>query len=99
MEKSLFKQYAALQSKIAALEEEKGMLKEEIVAGLKKESMDKVETNFGKFTIGRSTSWKYSEAVEKIAEKLKLTKVKEEQKGIAQPSVSEYLVFTAPKND
>lgn len=98
MEPKLLKQYQALREKREGIEAEEALLKAEIVASLKKAGIEKTETNWGTFTIASRTSYKYSEKVKALEEKVKLAKVKEEQKGTATPSVTEYMVYTAVTN-
>lgn len=97
MNKSLFAQYAALNESLKKLEEERDILKAQIVSALTEDNVEKAETDYGTFTRAHRTSWKYTERVDSLAEKLKLAKIKEEQNGKAKPKVSEYLVFTAIK--
>ena len=61
--------------------------------GKEKETLDGV----GTFTIARRTSYKYTEAVDKLNETLKLKKVEEEEKGIAEAQITEYILFKEVK--
>lgn len=98
MEKTtLYRQYAALMEQMKLLEEEKETLKASIISELVKEGTDKVETDWGKFTIAGRTSWKYSDKVTALSERLKLAKIREEEKGIATSTETKYLVYTLNK--
>ena len=97
MNTALLKEYALNEEKLKSLEAKKEELREQIVNEMKVKKVDKVESDLGLFTIGRRLSWKFTEAVKKIEEKLKIAKAKEQEKGIATSSVTEYLVFTKPK--
>lgn len=97
MDSNLLAEYRALRQKREDLEFQEGVLKEQIVAALHKEGTTKVENDNGTFTIASRTSYKYSDKVKALEEKVKLAKVKEEQKGTATPSVTTFLVYTAPK--
>ena len=94
MDTALLKQYAQLNKKIERLEEEKGLLRNSILAELNLNKIEKAETNYGIFTIGHRRSYTYTEVVKKLEEKLKITKVKEEQSGLAKEKVTDYLVYT-----
>lgn len=94
MDTKILKEYAKLDAEYKALDERRTALRQEVVAAMKKSKIEKSETAFGTFTVGRRTVWKYSEVIEKMLEKVKIAKTKEEQKGIADSSVTEYLVFT-----
>lgn len=97
MLKELLKAYADIDLEFKLLEEKKAEAREKILVELKKNELEKVETDFGRFTVAHKTTWKYTDAVAKIADKLKIAKAKEEQKGLAKPVVSEYLLFTKPE--
>lgn len=98
MEKTtLYRQYAALMEQMKLLEDEKETLKTEIISQLGKEGTDKVETDWGKFTIAGRKSWKYSDKVLALSERVKLAKIREEEKGIATSTETKYLVYTLNK--
>ena len=65
-------------------------LKPQIVEEMRKVDVDKVETEFGNFSVGQMARWKYSKAVEDLQEKEKAT-------GVASQTVSTVLRFTKPK--
>ena len=94
---SLYKKYASLNEKLVALEEEKQSLRAEILAELKKSGIDKDETAYGTFSVMRMPRWTYSEAVTKLEEKLKITQIKEQQKGLAKAKYTEGIRYTAVK--
>ena len=93
----LFADYAKLDAESRAMEVRKVLLKLEILAKMHQEKMEKAETLYGKFTIGSRLVWTYSAKINKLTESLKMAKIKEEQKGTAKHTTSEFLVFTAPK--
>lgn len=92
---NILDQYAEIKLNIAALEQEAKQLLPAVQALVEKEG--KQETSFGKFSLSTRTLWKYSEKVNKIAEKLKLEKIREEEKGIATPTLTSIVTFTAHK--
>ena len=94
---TLFSDYAKLDAESKAIEAKKVLLKTELLAKMHQEKMEKAETLYGKFTIGSRLSWIYSPKIDKLTESLKMAKIKEEQKGTAKHTTSEFLVFTAPK--
>lgn len=95
---STFKKYAEVMNRIKGLETMRDQLKEEIITGLHKQKLQKVESDYGKFTISARRSYAYTEAVKKLEEKVKLAKVKEEEQGVAQEKVTEYLTYTPVKD-
>lgn len=97
MNKTLSKKYAKLSAQIKALEAEQKLLKLTIMESMEQEGLEKVLTDIGSFTRAHKTSWKYSDAVAKMNEKLKMAQLKEQQKGVAKKSETEYLLFTAKK--
>ena len=97
MNDALFEKYSNLDFEIKQLEEQKTMLRSEILDELKQNDVVKQETKYGVFTTASRKSYEYTETVKKLEEKVKLQKVKEEQKGSAKLKLTEYLVFNAPK--
>lgn len=97
MNKASLKAFAKLQGQIKELEGKRDQMKVEIVEALTKEGVTKEVTNWGTFTRALRTSYKYSEKIDALVEKVKLAKISEEEKGIAQAISTEYLVFTSPK--
>ena len=97
MSTDIYAQLATIQAQRKVLEAQEAQLKVAIVTELVDQGVSKVENSYGKFTVSHRKSYTYSEAVEKLAERLKLAKVKEEQKGIAKASDTTYLTFTPNK--
>ena len=97
MQTNLYAEYAALKADKIVLETSMDAIKEQIIADLNTRKVEKEVTVYGTFTRSNRTTYKYSDKVTALAEKLKIAKIKEEEKGIAKPSVTEYLVFTSPK--
>jgi hypothetical protein len=89
----LLRKYVMLELSFKALEEQKKALREEIVEDFKKKGLEKVNSEFGSFTICNKTSWKYSESIKSLENKVKIAKDKEQKKGIAKVTISEYLLF------
>lgn len=93
MQKELLGSYAILREKMKLLEREEGELRIKILENLKENNLEKVDSGFGSFTIAKRLSWKYSEKVKALEEKIKISKDKEQKKGIAESSETEYLLF------
>lgn len=98
MDTALFKQYAALETKLKELESRKSELKEKILASLEADKLTKAESVFGTFTRATRTSYTYSDKVKALEEKANLAKLQEQQKGIAKAKYTQYLVVTLPKD-
>ena len=97
MNKELYKKYVDLRFQLRDLEEKEKSLKEEILADLQNNKVDKVETDFGAFTVCKKLSWSYSPAIKSKEEGLKIAKLKEQERGIAESSETNYLMFKEKK--
>lgn len=93
MEQTKYKQYADIKLQIRFLEERAEELNKEIVADMQDNKVEKVETEFGKFTICTKKTWKFSPKVKSLEEKVKLAKIDEQERGIAKAEESNYLLF------
>lgn len=93
MQKELLKEYAFVRINLRALEAEEELLREKILDSLLKEQLDKVESVYGDFTVAKKVAWEYTDKVKKIEERLKITKAKEQDRGIAKSKVINYLLF------
>lgn len=98
MNKKTLQDFIKVESKLKELQEQRDTLRAEIVKDMKKEKMDKAETDFGIFTVAKRVNWEYSPKVGELKEKVKLQEVKEQNQGIAEKSETEYLRFTNNKN-
>ena len=90
--KELLQEYAELKAVEKSNTERLEFLKPLIVEEMRKIDADKVETEFGKFTVGSRATWQYSPAVEKVKEE-------EKANGKAKQVVSTVLTFTGIKGD
>lgn len=97
MDKKQLQAYAKVQAQIKELEGKRDGMKIAILEAFEKDGIEKQETTFGTFTRAQKVTYKYSEKVEALVEKVKLTKVREEEKGIATAATSNCLVFTNKK--
>lgn len=86
-------QYIKLEIEYKELEARKQALRLEILNEMNKEKMQKVDTDFGSFTVCTKKSWKYTPAVSALEEKLKIARIKEQDRGVAKAVESEYLLF------
>lgn len=97
MQNKLLVEYAVLDKHFKELEKERDILRDAIVESLKKDNLDKVESSYGDFTIAKKTSWSYTAKVKAMEDKVKIAKDKEQKKGLAKASVTEYLLFKENK--
>ena len=93
MDKALYKKYATVKDKMKELEIEIDEVKEAILKDMKKNKMVKQQMDFGIFTVCNKSSWTYSEELKKKEEKIKIAKFKEQEQGIAEEKVTNYLLF------
>lgn len=99
MNKQLLQQYLQVKLELKRLEAEEGELKAKILDNFRKNQIDKLATDFGSFTVAKKTLWVYTEAVKKLADRLKLTQIREQEKGLATAKEQEYLVFREKQHD
>jgi len=97
--KTLYAQLADVQAQRKALEEKESGIKTLILEEMVQEGVYTLTNECGKFTVSSRLSYTYTEAVTKLAEKLKIAKIKEEEKGVAKAKTTTYLTFTSPKID
>lgn len=97
MSNEIFGEYVKIQKKIDELDAIKVALREKILKEVSKNPEKKEVTEWGNFTVAATTKWEYSEAVKKLEDKVKISKEKEQKKGIAKASVSESLRFIPKK--
>lgn len=86
------KRYAELKAQQKSIEEEIDALGPEIKDHLVVQGIDKLPTSLGIFSIASKSTWKYTEAVEKL-------QAEEKAKGIARQVVTNYLRFSIKKDD
>lgn len=97
MQNKLLVEYAVLDKHFKELEIERELLREAIIEDLKKNHLDKIESSYGNFTIGRKKNWIYTIKVKALEDKVKIAKDKEQKKGLAEATITEYLVFKENK--
>jgi hypothetical protein len=93
--KDALQQYAELKIQIAHLEKQAEALKPKVLTVVEKSGGE--DTPLGRFTLSSRKTWKYSEKVTKLVEKVKVAQVEEQEKGIAECTISNSLVFNAAK--
>lgn len=93
MNKELYKKYADIKARIAALEEERRMIEIEVLDAIDEDNGGRpVETPFGKFFAMGRTTYEYSEAVKREQARVLEMKHKEEDEGVATvKSMSRYV--------
>lgn len=97
MDKALFQEYADIKNQIAQLQKEADEIAQEVTLEMNNNELDKVESDFGTFYFTTRKIWKYSEAIDDLAENLKATKKDEEETGRATFEESKSLSFRAAK--
>ncbi len=95
----LLKQYARLEAEYRQLENERAILRSQIVLKFNTEGIDKQNTDYGHFSIGHRLSYEFTESVKKLEDKVKIAKDKEIKKGVAKAKVTDYLIFKTPQNE
>lgn len=95
MDYAILRKHSSLTSKMEAMKVEHEASRQLVMAELKQDNLKSEENEYGKFTVAARTSYKYTEAVDKLSDKVKVAKAKEEQSGAAKSNVTEYLVYKA----
>lgn len=94
MNQQLLSEYVELEEEFKLLETKKTEVRLAILTDLKNNNLDKVKSEaFGSFTIAHKTAWKYTPAVTKLEDKVKIAKDKEQKKGLARATTTEYLLY------
>jgi len=100
MKNDLLEKYYSVDKIYQNIMVEREMLREKIIEDFKKKGVKTLESpDIGRFTVAEKRIWKYTSAIEKKIETLKVAKAKEEQSGKAKAVISEYLVFKPTQND
>jgi len=92
----LVKQLSEVAQERKELEVKEKALKEALIEELHETGKDFADTEYGKATIARRSYYKYSEVIDKLEAEVKIKKVEEVEKGIAEESVTEYILFKEP---
>jgi len=92
------KAYISVTNEIKTLEQTKDALKMDILLDFKKDGIEKIETDDGFITRVGTRRWKYSLKVIALEERVKIAKVREEEKGVATATVSESIRYTQVKD-
>lgn len=90
---NIYRDYAEAKQAIKDLETKADFLKKAIMHDLEERGVKNEKKDFGSFSLVSKKSWKYTPAVEKLNEDLKILQLEEQEKGIAKESVSHYLMF------
>ena len=90
-----YEQYATLDAQIRELTAKKDQVKLEIISEMNDKGENKVESDFGKFTITKLKKWIYPEKVLDLEEKFKSAKAKAESTGEATYEEQDSLRFTS----
>ena len=97
MNETTYKEYADLTKEIEILTARRDLIRESLLSDLKKSSLLKITNAIGSFTIVVKKTFSktsYSKKLQKQLEDLELKKSDEQEKGIAKPTISEYIKFT-----
>lgn len=95
MNPELLKKYADLKVQIKALELEVDAIQPEIMAGIEAQGADEVQTDFGKFIIGKRRTYTYPAHLVTAEAAIKESKKEAEATGAATYVEKPYLLFKA----
>lgn len=95
--KEQYQRYAELEAQIKLLEEEKNTIKSKIMGSMIENSQEKLETEFGKFTITKLKKWEYPVSVVNKEVDYKTAKSNAELDGTATYTENASIRFTPVK--
>lgn len=83
-----------------ALEDEIALVKEKLINKFKANNLTSLKSDNANFTLAQRRTYTYSDAVKRLEEDVKLLKVEEEETGVADVRVTEFLAvkLTEPVN-
>ena len=93
----LFAQYSAIKNNIATLEREKTQVGSILLEYMKQNEMMEEDNDFGKFVVGNTKSWEYSDEFYKQDATLKDLRDKEQADGTAKFITTPFLRYSAKK--
>ena len=88
-----FNKYAELTYQILILEDQKKFLAEQLLKEMQENAIDKFSTEKGTFSRMSRASYKYSDEITALANRLKDHKKLEEKVGIAKQTITESIRF------
>lgn len=94
---SIFDEYADLEAQIKALESKKEQLRPFIIKSMIEQGLEKIDTAFGKFSMGKRKVWSYPATVKNLEDEYKAAKALAESTGEATYEEVDQLRFTAGK--
>ncbi|MGV8131604.1 MAG: hypothetical protein ACP5N7_05900 [Candidatus Pacearchaeota archaeon] len=95
----MYKEYADIKLQMKYLESKADELKVKMIQELRTIDGEKVENEYGKFSIGRRNNWTYSTKLEAKKQDIKVMEIEEQEKGVAKLKVTEFVTFKEIKND
>jgi len=97
MQEKLYEDYAVLDAKIKALNNQKDELKAQILEDMIANEQKNVDTAVGKFAIASIKTWTYTDKVSELEERFKAQKAKEQSTGDATCEEKPSLRFSQVK--
>lgn len=85
------KELAQLSAEAAVLEAKIKEIKLKLIDEFKANKISNYKTDYGSFSLGQRRSYSYTDAVKKLEEEVKLKKVDEEERGLAEVKISEFI--------
>ncbi len=93
----VYKRYADLRRELEIIQEIEESLRATILADLKTRGVEKEQRDASTFAVVKRSSWEYTERVDKLEDKVKIAKVREQERGEATETISESLRYTTKK--
>ena len=85
------KELASLTAEQKAIEAKIVDIKLKLIDEMKASDLSSYKADYGTFTMGQRKTYVYTDAVKTLEDQVKLKKVEEEERGLAQVKVSEFI--------
>lgn len=89
-----FARLSELKKQKDSIDEEYDALRAQVAEEIAGYYTGPIQNEFGKFVLKKKTSYVYTDKVKALEEKVKLKKVEEEQQGLAEKHITEYLTVS-----
>lgn len=89
----LLERYRQVEQESRRIEDEKNVLRANILVAMQEREESKIEKDYGSFIVAHKVRWLYTPAVNKLEDRLKIAKDKEQKKGLAGREVINYLIY------
>jgi hypothetical protein len=97
--KEQLREYAQIKAQLKALTAQEATLKKDILVTMSDEGAEKIDTEFGTFSLAKRKSWTYPQSIVEMQADLKVAMKTAEAKGEATYEENPYFVFKEAKTE